>query len=76
MSGVNCQDLNFDPRIIGAEGWEIPALHDYAVQFLLDVRVLKRARDYHVTDKSKIIFQNCFWFLTYSTTTSNNSFGP
>ena len=33
-SGVNYQDLNLDPRI-GAEGWEIPALHDYAVQFLL-----------------------------------------
>ena len=32
-SGVNYQDLNLDPRI-GAEGWEIPALHDYAVQFL------------------------------------------
>ena len=43
---------------------------------VLDTRVLKRARDYHVTDKPKIIFQDCFWFLTHSTTTSNDSFGP
>ena len=45
MSGVNCQDLNFDPRIIGAEGWEIPALHDYAVQFLLDLSEMQKTEN-------------------------------
>jgi len=43
---------------------------------MIHVRVLKRARDYHVTDKPKIIFQNHLCFLLYSTTTCNDLFLP
>ena len=51
-SGVNYQDLNLDPRI-GAEGWEIPALHDYAVQFLFS----KQTQEQNNADR-RTQFQN------------------
>ena len=41
---------------------------------IIHVRVLKRARDYHVTDKVFIKFENGFWFLIYITITSNDLF--